>query len=64
MIHSKLYSIYKMSHSRLFFLGALFGAMVSGTIAVLCILAMRQAAAEEPERGSKKFPQEHDERDL
>ena len=53
-----------MSHSRLFFLGALFGAMISGTIAVLCILAMRQAAAEEPERGSKKFPQEHDERDL
>lgn len=52
-----------MSPSRVFFLGAFFGAMISETIAVLYILAVRQAATEEPERGSKKVPQEHDERD-
>ena len=53
-----------MSPSRVFFLRALFGVMVSGTIVVLCILAMTQdAATEEPEGGSKKAPQEHDERD-
>ena len=53
-----------MSPSRVFFVRALFAAMVSGTIAVLCVLAMRQDATEEPEGGSKKSPQEHDERDY
>ena len=52
-----------MPLSSVFFLRALFGAMVSGTVVVLCILAMTQdAATEEPEGGSKKAPQEHDDR--
>ena len=38
---------------------ALFSAIVSGTIFVLCILAMRQDATEKPEGKSKKSPQEH-----
>ena len=44
-----------------FFVGAIFGAAVTGTIAVLCILAMKQATDEESERRSKKVPIEHDE---
>ena len=37
------------------------GAAITGTIAVLCILAMKQATEEESERRSKKVPIEHDE---
>ena len=50
-----------MSPYKSFFAGAIFGAAVTGTIAVLCILAMKQAADEESERKSKKIPIEHDE---
>ena len=43
-----------------FFVGAIFGAAVTATIAVLCILAMKQATEEESEKRSKKDPIEHD----
>jgi len=49
-----------MSPFKSFFVGAIFGAAVTATIAVLCILAMKQAAEEESERRSKKVPIEHD----
>ena len=49
-----------MSPFKSFFVGAIFGAAVTGTIAVLCILAMKKAAEEESERRSKKVPIEHD----
>ena len=49
-----------MSPLKSLFVGAIFGAAVTGTIAVLCILAMKQAAVEESEGRSKKVPNEHD----
>ena len=49
-----------MSPFKSFFVGVIFGAAVTGTIAVLCILAIKQAAEEESKRRSKKVPIEHD----
>lgn len=49
-----------MSPFKSFFVGAIFGAAVTGTITVPFILAMKQAAEEESERRSKKVPVEHD----
>ena len=52
-----------MSPLKSFFVGVIFGAAVTGTIAVLCILAMKQATDEgESERELKKVAIEHDER--
>ena len=51
-----------MSALKPFFVGAIFGAVVTGTIAVLYILAMKKATEKESERRSKKVPIEHDER--
>ena len=44
-----------------FFVGAIFCSLVTATIAVLSILAMKQATEEELEGESKKAPIEHDE---
>jgi len=49
-----------MSPFKTFLVGAIFRAVITGTIAVLCILAMKQAADEESETRSKKAPIEHD----
>ena len=49
-----------MSPFKSFFVGAIFGAVVTGTIAVICILAMKQAPEEGSERRPKKVPIEHD----
>ena len=51
----------KMSPLKSFSVGAIFGAAVTGTIEVLGILAMKQAAEEESERKSKRIPIELDE---
>lgn len=52
-----------MSPLKLFFVGVIFGAAVTGAIAMLCILAMKQATDEgESERELKKVAIEHDER--
>ena len=50
-----------MSPLKSFSVGAIFGAAVTGTIEVLGILAMKQAAEEESERKSKRVPIELDE---
>ena len=49
-----------MSSFKSLFVCAIFGAAVTGTIAVLFILAMKQAAEEKSERRPKKVPIEHD----
>ena len=51
-----------MSPLKSFFVGVIFGAAVTGTIAVLYILAMKQATEGESEREFKKVAIEHDER--
>ena len=52
-----------MSPLKSFFVGVIVGAAVAGTIAVLCILAMKQSTDEgESERELKKVAIEHDER--
>ena len=52
-----------MSPLKSFFVGVIFGAAVTGTIAVLCILAMKQATDEGESEGElKKVAIENDER--
>ena len=55
-----------MSPLKSFFVGAIFGAAVTGKIAVLCILAMKQSLQStdegESERELKKIAIERDER--
>ena len=50
-----------MSPLKSFFVGTIFGVVISGTIAALCILAKKKAPGQEPQREFKKVPIEHDE---
>ena len=49
-----------MSPLKSLFVGTIFGAVISGTIAALCILA-KKAPEQESLRELKKIPIEHDE---
>ena len=51
----------KMSPLKSFFVGTIFGAVISGTIAALCILSKKKATGQEGQREFKKVPIEHDE---
>ena len=50
-----------MSPLESFFVGTIIGAVISGTIAALCIQAKKKAPGQESQREFKKVPIEHDE---